>query len=290
MTGAIDLLGAPGNLDYRVHEARKHLKRLRAVFALAEGSADARELQRAVRATRRAARALAPLRGQAALVEALEALRADERAGIDDATFERIRERLPVPGASPAAWEVHAELTAARKLLERAREALQRIDFHGSGWQTLEPGFRHTYRRARRNYERAAQQPAAELLHTFRIPAKRHFYQVQLFEPLWPELLQAHRKELSRLGDLLGEHHDLSLLGPELARRGVDAADLAALRPLLDRRSRALTDQALALGGLLFAERPRAIARRFGAYFEAARRRSVSTSPRADVRRFRSSG
>src|SRR5262245_5088451 len=62
-------------LDDRVHEARKHLKKLRALFALARGSLDHASLRKNVRAVRHAAHALAELRGEAALIECFEALR-----------------------------------------------------------------------------------------------------------------------------------------------------------------------------------------------------------------------
>ena len=67
---ALNFLSTPDHpLDHRIHEARKCLKRLRALFALVDGSADPELVERERRHVRHAAHALADLRGQAALNE-----------------------------------------------------------------------------------------------------------------------------------------------------------------------------------------------------------------------------
>jgi CHAD domain-containing protein len=260
------------SLDERVHEARKHLKKLRAVLALAEGSTDNADTLRQKKTVRRAARALAPLRSEAALLESFEGLDRAFPGRVEDAAAAKIREVLAprISSAPPAENGLHE----AEALLVRAQESLARSRFRGSRWSSLESGFRHTYARARDAYARAVDRPCPETLHEFRTPAKRHLYQVHLLESLWPELLNAHRKELARIGDLLGEHHDLALLAAELRERELDADTAAQVTPLLSERSRELETQLFALGGRLFAERPRALARRFGAYFEREWERS----------------
>jgi CHAD domain-containing protein len=133
----------------------------------------------------------------------------------------------------------------------------------------LAPGFRATYRRARRAFTRASARPSAERLHAFRTPEKRHLYQVELLERLWEGPLRSQRQELSRLGDLLGDHHDLSLLQRELEGRPELAAESAALHAMLHKRLEKLEQSALSLAARAFAEKPAAITRRFGAYFRA---------------------
>jgi CHAD domain-containing protein len=270
---ALQLLRAEdSSLDERVHEARKHLKKLRAVLALAEGSTDSADALQQKKAVRRAARALAPLRGEAALIESFEALEHAFPGRIGGAAAAKIRELLAprISSAPPAENGLHE----AEELLVRAQESLARSKFRGSRWSSLEPGFRHTYERARDAYTRATDDPRPDALHEFRTPAKRHLYQVHLLESIWPELLHVHRKELARIGDLLGEHHDLALLKAELHDRQLDADTLGQVTPLIEERSRELEKQLFTLGGRLFAERPKALARRFGAYFERGWERS----------------
>ncbi|MDQ2646406.1 MAG: CHAD domain-containing protein, partial [Myxococcota bacterium] len=77
---ARELLSGPSerSLDYRVHEARKALKRLRALLALVKGSAPDATLERLRELLRTASHALAELRSSAALAEAFRALVADQ--------------------------------------------------------------------------------------------------------------------------------------------------------------------------------------------------------------------
>lgn len=264
---AISLLESQeGELASRVHEARKHLKKLRALFALAAGSAKAERLRRQRGLVREAAHALARLRGQAALLECFDALVETSPDELDQPTADAVRRVLRPSGEDHP--DSRADLEAARSSLLEARQELGEITFRGSGWDALEPGFKATYRRARKAYSLACEEPRSEALHSFRTPTKRHFYQIQLVEAAWPELLHAYRKELSNLGDLLGDHHDLSLLGPELAERGLPPAQLDGLGSVVEKRSKALERQVFDLGALLFSERPAALCRRIGTYFE----------------------
>lgn len=255
-----------GELDSRVHEARKHLKKLRALVALAAGSAKAERLRRQHTLVREAAHALARLRGEAALLECFQSL-VEASAGEVDASIAEAIRTLLAPSAESHP-DSRADLETARSSLLKARHELGEVTFRGSGWRALEPGFKATYRRARKAYSLACEEPRSEALHSFRTPTKRHFYQMQLVEPAWPEILHPHRKALSNLGDLLGDHHDLSLLVPELAERGLEPAQLDDIGSVIEKRSKVLERQVFDLGALLFSERPSALCRRLGSYFE----------------------
>jgi hypothetical protein len=115
----------------------------------------------------------------------------------------------------------------------------------------------------------AAKPGDAELLHEFRTPAKRHLHHVRLLELSWPGPLGSVRQELSRLGDVLGDHHDLSLLAAEVRLRPELEVEAAALLPHARERLSDLEQEGFALGQRLFAEKPKAASRRFGAYFRA---------------------
>jgi len=266
---AIELLSTShAALDHRVHETRKHLKKLRGLLALVAGALDPKQLGREKEVIRGAAHAIPDLRGRAALVEAFEALLEHSPDGLGDDASARVREVLA--GARAGKDSEPSGPARAEALLRGLRERLPKLHFRGDGWDALSPGFRATYTRARRAGERARKHPEAECLHRFRTPAKRHLYQIQLLEELYPELLHPHRRELSRLGDVLGEHHDVWLLRDELRDAQV-SPDLATVEPLIRRRSTELEAAAFALEARLFAEKPGAITRRFARYFAATR-------------------
>lgn len=270
LDSAIQLLDSSEELlSHRVHEARKHLKRLRALLALAEGAASRSAVSHVTRGVQKAARALANLRERAALLESFTALVRSSPAALEPAQVDRIRALLSSQEEGGSARD--RDVVHAGERLGDARRRLTELRFHGSGWQSLEPGFRRTYSKARKAFLRASSDIGPEAIHSFRKPAKRHSYQVQLLEPLWPALLHPHRKELFRLGDLLGDHHDLCLLRKSPLLSALPSFDLEKLEELVRERSRELEIEGLALANRLFAERPAAMTRRFGVYFQVSR-------------------
>lgn len=259
--------GADRALDLRVHETRKLLKRLRALLELGASVIEPAALREEEQAAREAARSLADVRGQAALLGCLGDLVERSPGLLADDALAHVRATLGAETQRTS--EARPALEQASAILTRARALAQNLPLLAEvhGWAALAPGFRASYRRARRAFDRASSHPSAERLHAFRTPAKRHLYQVELLERAWEGPLRAQRQELAELGELLGDHHDLSLLREALSGRAELAAERAALEAAMDARLRKLERSALGLSGHCFAERPGAITRRFGAYF-----------------------
>jgi CHAD domain-containing protein len=272
LDGAIEWLGgADRALDLRVHEARKHLKRVRAVLALGEALIEAEALRELGDATRAAASQLSALRGQAALLACFDALLERAPAALLEPDVVQ-RTRAVLNPIADAVREVDAPLEQARAILLGARARAQRLEVVAglAGWDAWEPGFQSTYRAARRALTHAMRYPTARQLHAFRTAEKRHLYQVELLEPIWEGPLRAQREELAELGELLGDHHDLALLRRELTLHADLEAERAALEEVIEHRLVKLERAALALGTRAFAEKPGAISKRFGEYFRSA--------------------
>jgi hypothetical protein len=97
------------------------------------------------------------------------------------------------------------------------------------------------------------------------------YYQVGLLRPIWPEQMAAAEAELSRLGQWLGDDHDLVLLAgpsalPRLKKKAADEAD--ALRTLVDHHHKQLRARALALGAKFYEEKPSVFCKRLGQYWK----------------------
>jgi CHAD domain-containing protein len=272
LDGAIEWLGgADRALDLRVHETRKHLKRLRAVLALADALVEPDALRELGAAARAAARQLSALRGQAALLACFDALLERAPAALREPGAMR-RTRAALNPLVLADCDVETPLEQARMLLLHARGRANRFDVVTglTGWEAWAPGFRSTYRAARRALTHALRYPTARHLHAFRTAEKRHLYQVELLEPIWEGPLRAQREELAELGELLGDHHDLALLWRELTRHPHLEAERVALEVVIEQRLAKLQRAALPLGARAFAEKSGAITRRFGEYFRSA--------------------
>lgn len=204
-----------------VHTARKLLKRLRALATLVGApKADRRTL-------RDAGRLLAGARDAEVLAALLEVLAPSIDASNDDldaarrdlaADVERTRATLDAAGAEALLVEVAQRLP----------------------WPSEPIGFRAGYAAARKGMP---DEPLAEAMHEWRKSVKRHWHHCE-------ELgLDDRAVRLHELSDLLGDDHDLHVLGERLPH-------LLGLPSVVAARQSALREQALALGGELFAAKP----------------------------------
>ena len=114
----------------------------------------------------------------------------------------------------------------------------------------------------RKAFARADAKPSAHNLHEWRKRVKDLWYQQQLLEDSWPGVMKAQAKEAKKLSKLLGDDHDLTVLAEH-----VDDPELHAL---IDRRREELLEDARALGRRIYAERPKAFARRSRRYVDLA--------------------
>ena len=109
----------------------------------------------------------------------------------------------------------------------------------------------------RKRYKAARKAGGGEALHELRKRVKDRWYHERLLREGWPAVAKAYGAEADRLGELLGDEHDLAVLDERLARRGGELrtrADLGAVRALIAERRAELAAEALALGRRLYGE------------------------------------
>jgi CHAD domain-containing protein len=234
-----------------VHEARKSLKRARAVLKLGRGTAVEAECARADAACRRAARALAPLRDEHVFAVTLENIL--ERAA-DDLPREA---RACGRGLVLRSRRTEARALAGGVAYGRAKEALLSCPrglgpaFARTVRATFEGGLRRSYRRARRAYRDASSSPGKERFHTLRTAAKRLLHELERLTPraLGPRAVLI--ASLRRLTAVLGDENDLALLRLRLGRPP-DGGASADIRRYARKRQRRLRRRALILAKGLF--------------------------------------
>jgi len=257
-----------------VHEARLHLKKARSLLRLARPALeDAYERENA--RLRDVAHQLSRQRDAQAMIEAVDKLSAraeHEWGGSDDhlALLRAVRDRLTGGQAaeqSDALDEVTPELTGA---LSAAADEVECWASRVDDSDAIVAGFTASYRRGRRALRRVLRQATPENVHEWRKESKYHRYQVRLFQDAWPAVLEAWYEELKRLSDLLGDDHDLVVLCERVCGEppaALDDAAVSQLQQMIERRRGELQAEAIPLGRLLYAERPRQIARRFQKYW-----------------------
>jgi CHAD domain-containing protein len=257
-----------------IHEARKCGKRLRALLRLARAGLGDDVYRRENAAIRDAARRVSGLRDAEALLETYERLQArftDEvdwrrLVGVRRALVAR-RKRLADDGALPE------RIAAFGEALQAVRERLPSWPLDSTGFDDLAPGFKRSYQRGRKAMNAVAKAPSDGGFHEWRKRVKDHRYHLELLRDLWPAQIKARRAEVRALGELLGDEHDLSVLRSTLAAEGERFGDDAVLllRELAARRQAELRARMWPPGARLFAERPKALVRRYGQYWQAWR-------------------
>ena len=93
---------------------------------------------------------------------------------------------------------------------------------------------------------------------------------MRLLARSWPTVMQARIAVCSELCDLLGDDHDLAMLTSLLEGNEEELGgevNVPALLGLVADRRRELQRQAFSLGRRMFAEKPRCLRRRLGAYW-----------------------
>jgi CHAD domain-containing protein len=268
IAAAIKALDGNRTTDAMIHEARKSIKKARAVWRLLQSALPAAHFRHANAQLRDAGRPLGAARDARILVAALDALVKDMPGGTD-ATFRR--------GLTEEEGAIKQDvlrgprgIALSRQLLRRVHEYIENRSVGKQGWAVVGNGLKRAYGQGRRSFHQARARRRAAELHEWRKQVKYLHHQLAILKPLWKGPIGELTDQTGDLSERLGDDHDLAVLrrkvlAPQarLASRAQQAKILAAL----DRRRRALQEDALRLGARIFEEKATDFARRFGGYW-----------------------
>jgi CHAD domain-containing protein len=255
-----------------IHDTRKALKRLRALVRLLREELGEPAYRREHAILRDAARRLAGARDAEVMVETLDALlrRHPRKLGRNRSLIE-LRKRLVAErkasarhalGDRTARGEVLCELSGLRE-----RAARWELPERG-GIEIVESDLRRVYRQGRRRMRRVERSSgrgvgSARAGHEWRKRVKDLRYAAEVLG------LRPVARRADRLGEILGEEHDLAMLAgllpapgraPLTGKRGKRAR--SALLKRIERRRRQLRKRALREGERLYKPSPKRFARR----------------------------
>ena len=262
-----------GELDRAeaVHGARKDMKKLRTVLRLLRGELGSKRYRRANGRFRGAGRALSASRDAEVKLATLDSLAAQGDALSAEAVdaWRKILAR-DRDAAVNARGEARA-IAEAVSLIEAGLEEIRGREPAGERWKPVGTGLARTYRGGRRAMKAARRNRGEADFHRWRKRSKDLWYELRLFAPSWPGPLEAAAEEAHTLSELLGDHHDLAVLGEDLRGRNLGEDETAALEAAIARRQGELAAAALPLGRRLYAERPQDFAARLRRYRKASR-------------------
>jgi CHAD domain-containing protein len=158
-----------------------------------------------------------------------------------------------------------------RRILRKEPAQFKKLKIQNEGWASLGPGLEQSYRAARATRDEAEAQPSAENFHEWRKRVKDLWYNIQLLHPIWPEQMCAAAAELEKLGELLGDDHDLHMLAQTAIKKSVNRdleSEAHQLLEIIGARKRELQTEALKLGRSFFQEKPADFCRRLHGYWK----------------------
>jgi CHAD domain-containing protein len=254
VAAAAALSGRPS--DEAVHRARRELKRARALLRLVRAGLPAEAFGAVNSALRDVGRLLGAARDAAVLRDLARETAAT--AGVPPAALTPLVARFD---RERRARRSGIDVPRARATLATARAQLRAARLEEDG-AMLAAGFVRVYRRGRRAYAAARDAPHPARLHSWRRHVKHYWHALETLEPAWPRLMTALAAEAHRLADVLGAHHDCTLLAARLESAALTPALRRRLTTALAKRRSVLRARAFAIGERLYEERPRRLAPR----------------------------
>ena len=249
-----------------VHEARKDMKKLRALLRLARGELGGRVYARENACFRDAARELAGQRDADVMLETLGSL-----SYLPAGEAWEVRKRIQADRARNG--DEGGRKQAARSAVAILKEARGRVSdwpLERDSFDALAKGLERTYRRGRREYEAAMDEPTVESLHAWRKRVKYLWYHHTLLRSAWPPVMEVAGDEAHALSDRLGDDHDLAVLAAWVDENGGAGPEFHAA---VDRRRSELQAEAFALGVRVYAEKPKAFVKRMERLWSAREQR-----------------
>jgi CHAD domain-containing protein len=261
------------DMPVAVHEARKDLKKLRSVLRLIRDELGDDVYRRENVRYRDAGRLLAGARDAEVKLETLESLTARFDGRLSEETLAPFAEALESERRRESKLDDQGVLERAVAEVEAGEAAVADWPLVADDWSLIEPGLDRAYRRGRNRFADVRTEASDEAVHEWRKRVKDRWYQLRIVRNAWPEVLDETADQAHDLSDLLGDHHDLAVLRDDALERRqlLPDGELERLLAAVSERQDELADEAIKLGGRVYAEKPKAFVKRLRSYWSAWR-------------------
>jgi CHAD domain-containing protein len=263
-----------------IHEARKSLKRTRALLRLVRPGLGETQYRKSNDRLRDIARMLSAARDRDVVRAHLASL-ATAKPLIAKAAG-RLREALvhvPAsvkPGNGAQKTAVARNTAEALAEIDAVRGDLAELGLHPASFETIVAGLTKSHRSGCKALALALANPdEEEPLHDLRKAAQAYWRQMILVQHAWPEVCLARAAAAKYVADQLGQDHDVALLEGVLATpeaQVLSRAERAALTRYCTARHAELRGAALPKAQLLFADRSERLGERIRYLWDVSRK------------------
>jgi CHAD domain-containing protein len=193
-----------------VHDARKSMKRIRALLRLVRFGIGDKAFKRENRRFRDIGNRLSGTRDAQVMLQTLHELYpqdAEAAAAAPARLVELLEARI-----AQAHGNGHTETTAdLNNHLKGARRAIAKLEMRGE-FEVVEAGLAKVYRDCRAAFTDAFEIGTDAAFHEWRKTIQQHWRQMRLLSDAWPELMDLRASAARQISELLGDDHDLAVL------------------------------------------------------------------------------
>jgi CHAD domain-containing protein len=254
---AVSGLDSSAGARTAVHEARKSIKKVRAVLRLLRKDLG-HDFKKRNRQLRKASRALSGLRDGDVLAGTVGALRKSDPSSMASQAEREILRGLHAAGRN-VRRDAQKNTRRALKILRQAGKSLPKEIRDAGRGDAPRGGVVEGYKKARRAMRDLSADASADDFHAWRRRTKDHWYHMRLLKQR-TRAAAVRVSELKRLETWLGDANDLELLRAAILKTpqgsGDDGSRAVALRAL-DKAQDVLRRRSLALGRRLFRATPK---------------------------------
>jgi CHAD domain-containing protein len=271
--GILSYLSGNVSQGEKIHQARKAIKRLRALLGLIRPAISNSVYRTSQEDLKKVARSVAGLRDAQAMLGTVT------KIGVHDPTLgagpvaKALRARLEEQ-CKPCGHKVdRSVMTAARRTVKKVGEAFQQLSISDESFLPIARSLENNYRNALQAFAYALENGKDEAFHEWRKRVQRHWRYLQLLEAAWPKGIQPHIVLAHDLSETLGDDHDFFVLATLVEKEAANLGSKKAVKQYAARcreHQQELREKATLLGKQCFAEKPRSFATRMNAYWESA--------------------
>jgi CHAD domain-containing protein len=251
-----------------VHGVRKEIKKLRSILRLTRGKIGKKTYRKYNQALRKGADLLTAFRDAQVKLSAFDDLskhlkgKLPPQSKIKNALRDRCRAEEK---------RLATAIAPLKAILNESKEELDNLKLKSRGWRAIGPGLKKIYGRGQEAFETIGVEPSDRHFHEWRKRVKDLGHQLSLLCPARPRKLRARTKDLEKLGNLLGDDHDLFMLREFAAKKFPGTHDIHALEGMIAARQEELRSAAVKLGRRFYREKPNRFSRRIGNYWKTWR-------------------
>ncbi len=268
-----------------IHEARKSLKRLKALLKLVRQGLGKKDYRREYDTIRDAGRLLSGARDFEVMPATLASLKAAsgdlDKVGAGQVAAAIARAKRDFEQT----WDRDKAIDAAVGELKASAKRFATVALDDD-FEVLAKGAGKCLSVLRAQGEHALSTGHDEDFHEWRKSAQLHWRHLRLLSPVWPELIAARIDVTRSLADVLGYDHDLAVLAKfaeTVPENRLDKARRAGLETSVKQRQEALRDEARAYAGLLIIDEPARFSRQLMAYRAARAKIDALVEPFAPL-------